>query len=113
VPITENIDSSIQTNSSITIEKIQSPVPPIISITKPKVRGKKIIRIQIFLCHLKVLGNITPFSWPKFARAQEEFAKKYPEKCRANDGMLFTFTNFILISHILFSTNEISRFFCH
>lgn len=31
--------------------------------------------------NLKVLGNITPFSWPKFARAQEEYAKKHPEKC--------------------------------
>jgi hypothetical protein len=112
LPNTEKTDSSIQTNSSITIEKIQSPVPPIINITKPKVREKK-LKYNIFLCHLKVLGNITPFSWPKFARAQEEFAKKYPEKCRANDGMLFTFTNFILISRILFSTNEISRFFCH
>ncbi|CAF3812772.1 unnamed protein product [Rotaria sordida] len=69
VPTTEKIqsstqtDSSIQTNSSITIEKIQSPLPTI-DITKPK-----------------VLGNVTPFSWPKFARAQEEYAKKYPEKC--------------------------------
>jgi hypothetical protein len=56
-------DSSIQTNSSITIERI----PPKIDITKPK-----------------VLGDVTPFSWPKFARAQEEYAKKYPEKCRTD-----------------------------
>jgi hypothetical protein len=43
VPITEKIqsssqtESSIQTNSSITIEKIQPPMPTI-GITKPKVR---------------------------------------------------------------------------
>ncbi|CAF4452327.1 unnamed protein product, partial [Rotaria sp. Silwood2] len=66
VPIVEKIqstcqtESSIQTNSSITIE----PIQPIHDITKPK-----------------VLGNITPFSWPKFARAQEDYAKKHLEKC--------------------------------
>ncbi|CAF4197219.1 unnamed protein product, partial [Adineta steineri] len=54
----------IQTNSSITIEKKTSSIPSI-TITKPK-----------------VLGDITPFSWPKFARAQQEYAIKYPEKCR-------------------------------
>ncbi|CAF1346330.1 unnamed protein product [Adineta ricciae] len=54
----------IQTDSSITIEKSQPPKPTF-TITKPK-----------------VLGNITPFSWPKFARAQDEYAKKYPDKCR-------------------------------
>ncbi|CAF4672531.1 unnamed protein product, partial [Rotaria sp. Silwood1] len=69
VPITEKTqsstqtDSSIQTHSSITIEKVQTSLPKI-DITKPK-----------------VLGDVTPFSWPKFARAQEEYAKKYPEKC--------------------------------
>jgi hypothetical protein len=56
-------DSSIQTNSSITIE----PIKPTNNITKPT-----------------VLGQVTPFSWPKFARAQEEYAKKNPEKCRAD-----------------------------
>lgn len=58
------IELPIQTNSSITIEPIKTVQ---IDITKPK-----------------VLGNIVPFSWPKFARAQEEFFKKYPEKCRAD-----------------------------
>ncbi|CAF4173584.1 unnamed protein product, partial [Rotaria magnacalcarata] len=56
-------DSVIQTNSSITIE----PIQPIHDITKPK-----------------VLSNITAFSWPRFARAQDDYAKKNPEKCRAN-----------------------------
>ncbi|CAF4054422.1 unnamed protein product [Rotaria sp. Silwood2] len=69
VPTTEKFqsstqtDSSVQTNSSITVEKIQTPVP-MIHITKPK-----------------VLGDVTPFSWPEFAHAQEQYAKKYPEKC--------------------------------
>ncbi|CAF3704056.1 unnamed protein product [Rotaria socialis] len=56
-------DSVIQTNSSITIE----PIQPIHDIIKPK-----------------VLGNITAFSWPRFARAQDDYAMKNPEKCRAN-----------------------------
>jgi hypothetical protein len=99
VPTTEKTqsfsqtDSSIQTNSSITIEKIQ-PSVPIINITKPK-----------------VLGDVTPFSWPKFARAQEEYAKKYPEKCRTDAGMLFPSTNLIVL--IFYSTYEISRSFCY
>jgi hypothetical protein len=42
----------------------------------------------------KVLGDITPFSWPTFARAQDEYAKKNPEKCRADAGMAFSLINF-------------------
>ncbi len=41
-----------------------------------------------------MLGDVTPFSWPKFARAQEEYAKKYPEKCRTDTGMSFSSRNF-------------------
>ncbi|UJR22997.1 hypothetical protein I4U23_026024 [Adineta vaga] len=64
MPIAENF----QTNSSITIEKRQPQTTN--TITKRK-----------------VLGNITPFSWPKFARAQEQYAKTYPDKCR-NDAVV-------------------------
>ncbi|CAF0997893.1 unnamed protein product [Rotaria magnacalcarata] len=61
VPNKDANQPSTQTESPI--EKPQVSIPKI-DITKPK-----------------VLGDVTPLSWPKFARAQEEYAKKYPEKC--------------------------------
>ena len=71
----------IQTKSSITIEKAQPSSTINLEITKPKVGSQVTADVPNFLVDFKVLGNITPFSWPKFARAQDDFAKKHPDKC--------------------------------
>lgn len=85
---TNQNDLSIQTNSSITIE----PIKPINDLKKPKVKRKTIVerKYDRMIHYIKVLGNITPFSWPKFARAQDDYAKKYPEKCRLDAGNQFS-----------------------
>ncbi|CAF0752120.1 unnamed protein product [Didymodactylos carnosus] len=53
--------ASLSTNSSITIES--------------KIQPNNITS------HVKILDDFTPFSWPKFVRAQEEFAKQNLNLC--------------------------------
>lgn len=71
----------ISTASSITIEKTQTTAP---TVPKPKVSYPLECAIKPVVFFVKVLGNVTPFSWPKFARAQMDFASKFPDKCRVD-----------------------------
>ncbi|CAM4970620.1 unnamed protein product [Rotaria socialis] len=67
--------------------------------TEPPIEEPQVSIPTIHITKPKVLGDVTPLSWPKFARAQEEYAKKYPEKC----------TNIVPSKSINTSTNDKSN----